>query len=715
MERKEIIVPKGIRYIGEWKEFNLDIDDKPYILNKVLTGCGFTEYCLTNPEDIILVSPRRFLLENKEEQHSKEVYYFRNDNETSTDFELDVNKDDIKAIHEKAEDISEERKVVENLDNLKRNLRKAYLDAKSKNKPFKILVTYDSFRHVKDALLDIKYDGRGDYELNTSRDPNDKTVFKDFHIVVDEFQSIFIDARFKSEAEITLLNELSGIQKVCFVSATPYLDKYLEMLDEFRDLPYYELDWKTEDQGRVKKPKIDIKFTRSLNEEAKYVIDSYTKEKYESRIDSKTGKFIDSKEAVLFFNSVAGICQVIRTNKLHIDQVNVLCAKTTSNERKIRAVFNEVLKKEHKDERIIPKVPKDYEVIGKIPIKGQPHKMFTLCTRTVYLGADFYSTNARTFVFSDANIDCLSVDISIDLEQILGRQRLKENPWKDSAMVFIKTLQKGNITTKEEFDSKLKEKKGKSDDLLEVYSGTKPELRKSLAEKYQRDAKVSHYKYDYVSVSVKKEYWTDDEGNTHSKIVDMTPVFNNLMMISDMRAFEVQQIDYKDRFTVFSAVDQSSIEGATVKSCELAEEFNNMGDSFLKLKFLVKIGEDETLKEEDINAFLELIPGKYKDYYTIVGTEIIKSCSCKEAEIKKEWRKIKSNGEIEEKVVAKIYKTFEVGKRYTNKDIKNKLKELYQEEGYQKTPKTTDLDLLFVMKPILTPDKKHGLEILGKR
>jgi hypothetical protein len=118
MERKEIIVPKGIRYIGEWKEFNLDIDDKPYILNKVLTGCGFTEYCLTNPEDIILVSPRRFLLENKEEQHSKEVYYFRNDNETSTDFELDVSKDDIKAIHEKAEDISEERKVIENLDNL---------------------------------------------------------------------------------------------------------------------------------------------------------------------------------------------------------------------------------------------------------------------------------------------------------------------------------------------------------------------------------------------------------------------------------------------------------------------------------------------------------------------------------------------------------------------------------------------------------------------
>jgi hypothetical protein len=345
MERKEIIVPKGIRYIGEWKEFNLDIDDKPYILNKVLTGCGFTEYCLTNPEDIILVSPRRFLLENKEEQHPKEVYYFRNDNETSTDFELEVGKDDIKAIHKKAEESGEEKKVVENLDNLKRNLRKAYLDVKSKNKPFKVLVTYDSFRHVKDALLDIKHDGKGGYTIDTLRDPNDKTVFKDFHIVVDEFQSIFIDARFKSEAEITLLETLNGIRKVCYVSATPMLDKYLEMLDEFKDLPYYELDWKIEDPGRVKKPKIDIKFTRSLNEDAKRVIESYQKGKSESRINPETGEFIDSKEAVLFFNSVAGVCQVIRTNKLHIGQVNVLCSKTSDNERKIRAAFNEVLKK----------------------------------------------------------------------------------------------------------------------------------------------------------------------------------------------------------------------------------------------------------------------------------------------------------------------------------------------------------------------------------
>ena len=267
MEKHEIIVPKGIRYVGEkndngyiWKEFNLDLNEGPYILNKTLTGCGFTEYCLTNDNDIILISPRRFLLENKEEQHQGDVYYFRNDNEVSVDFELDVDKDDLKAIQEKAEETEQsENLTIENLDIIKGALKESYINFKKNNpgKPFKILVTYDSFRHVKSALKDISEIG-GD-------------AFSNFFLVVDEFQSIFIDARFKSEAEITLLRELEGCKRLCFVSATPMLDKYLEMLKEFRDLPYYEFNWEKEDPGRVKKPKIEIKFTRSLNEEAKRV------------------------------------------------------------------------------------------------------------------------------------------------------------------------------------------------------------------------------------------------------------------------------------------------------------------------------------------------------------------------------------------------------------------------------------------------------------
>ena len=716
MEKHEIIVPKGIRYIGDWKGFNIEDYEGPYIINKTLTGCGFTEYCLTNDKDIVLISPRRFLLENKEEQHRGDVYYFRNDNEVSVDFELDVDRDDLKAIQEKAEETEESKnKTLENLDRIKRDLRNAYLTFKKNNpsKPFKILVTYDSFKHVKSVLKDIKEESSESYfDFNEGKVIEAKTRFDDFFCVVDEFQSIFIDARFKSEAEITLLKELDGCKKLCFVSATPMLDKYLEMLKEFKDLPYYEFDWKTEDPGRVKKPKIEIKFTRNLNEEAKSVITSYKNGKYDIRINPETKEIIESKEAVLFFNSVAGICQVIRTNRLHLDQCNIICADTSKNQESIRKALNSVLKKEAEEKGLTPKYfTKNDKVVGKIPIKGENHKLFTFCTRTVYLGADFYSTNARTFVFSDANIDCLSVDISMDLEQILGRQRLIENPWKDYAKVFIRTVSKKNIKTEKEFYSKLNSKINKTDNLLELYNEADPGKRKDLADNYLTVAKMCHYRNDYVSVRIIRDWET-------KKIIDLIPEFNNLMRISDMRAFEVQQIDYKDRFTVFSAVNQSGIEGATIKSCEMVEEFNHYGNTKDRLRYLVEISENNSFTKRDILAFLEMIPPKYKDYYEIVGPDRIKATGCRESDIKKELMRNKVGEDIDDKVFSRMGDLFRVGKKYSNKDIKDKLKKLYQELDYKKTAKATDLEIIYIMKAVkFQEDGKwvNGLEILGKR
>lgn len=707
MYKEKIIVPKGIRYIGEknldgyykWKEFDLEHCNHPYILNKTLTGCGFTEYCLTNDKDIVLISPRRFLLENKEEQHEGEVYYFRNDNENSADFEFDVNKEDSSSLKEEEETEESRNKTVENLNRIKNNLREAYLEFKEKNpgKSFKILVTYDSFKYVKDVLKNL---------------PGDE--LSNFFYVVDEFQSIFIDARFKSEAEIGLLKELEGIEKICFVSATPMLDKYLEMLYEFKSLPYYYLDWETDDPGRVKKPKIEVKFTRSLNEEAKRVIDSYKNEKYDIRIDPKTKGIIESKEAVLFFNSVSGICQVIRTNRLHLEECNVICANTQKNHDSVKRAFNSVLKKEAEEEgKKLKYLTKKDKIIGKIPTKGQPHKKFTFCTRTVYLGADFYSTNARSFVFCDANIECLSVDISMDLEQILGRQRLKENPWKDYAKVFVRTLSEKNVITPEEYNIWLNTKKKTTNQMLETFDDTKEKNKDTLAKNYLKIVKVYHYRDDYVSVSTEKDWST-------GKIISWTPEFNNLMMISDMRAFEIQQIDYKDRFTVFNAIDQTSIEGASAKSREMLEEFNRTGNTSKRLRFLVEISENDTITPEDISSFLEMIPGKYKDYYTIVGPKIIKACGCIECEIKKRWRKEVTGDKVDERVITRMGDLFKVGEKYSNHDVKKMLKNLYQELDYNKTAKTTDLDLIFIVRKeikIKDSDGKwvNGLEIIGKR
>ena len=61
-----ITVPEDIEYISEWKDFEYPIGHVIY--DKTICGCGFTEYCLNNPIPLVLCSPRKKLLENKEER-----------------------------------------------------------------------------------------------------------------------------------------------------------------------------------------------------------------------------------------------------------------------------------------------------------------------------------------------------------------------------------------------------------------------------------------------------------------------------------------------------------------------------------------------------------------------------------------------------------------------------------------------------------------------
>ena len=678
-----IVIPKGIRFINEWEGYRLEDYPFPHILNKVLTGCGYTEYCLRNNQPLVLISPRIFLIENKEDQHDGylEVFRVKNEVEKVTDYEADVKDGTLKTI----KDPFNENQKAERIEYLKDKIRE-YVDLCIANKVVpKILVTYDSFRHVKDALTLVH-------------------AMDQFQVVVDEFQSIFIDARFKSTTEIELLYQLQDLRKVCFVSATPMLDRYLDMLPEFRDLPYYEFDWMSEEPERMIKPDLNIKFTtRTLNEEAGKIIHSYQEGKFDTRL-GESG-VVESKEAVLFFNSVSGICQAIRSNNLHLEQCNILCAKNEGNEKKVREAFNKVLKNENPDLKVPPKIAKDVPVIGRIPKMGEVHKMFTFCTRTVYLGADFYSTNARTFIFSDSNIECLSVDISMDLEQILGRQRLKENPWKNYAKMFVKVTDLKHKTTNEEFDRRIEEKKQNSINLLSGYGKLNSSEKYSVAIKYQKDAKASHYKDDYVAVN-------EHAGN------ELVPVFNNLMMVSEMRSFEVQQIDYKDRFSVFNAINERLINSASDIAKSLVNEFNSLGSSVEKLRFLVSIPE-RNISEEDIMNFLGIIPARFRDYYIEMGPDRIKANGCRETRLKEEWNKQK-RGEagISEDLANVIFGYFKLGHRYSKSGIKETLKEMYQKYGYQKTAKASDLQEYFWTKDVkFLEDGKwvNGFEIQGKR
>ena len=646
----DYIVPRGIRFISE-----LGTDFRFYklpvkcIINKQLPGCGFTEYCLRGPENVILCSPRKMLLKNKKDQHSREVYLVVNELEKEAEVDKDLSKVDKTRSQVFMEKLDEMVNGKDTVYNRLMNEIKDYLNERKYlgDKPCKILVTYDSYRIVKDILESLG-------------------IFQSFYTIIDEFQTILHDSKFKSNTELDFLYHLHQSHSALFVSATPMLEEYLNMLDEFDGLPYINMDWGKEDSTRVLKPSLKVLTMKSVGTKLPEIIDSYKSGNFESAIRMVNGypTRVISDEAVFYVNSVNHITSIIKKCDLQPEEVNILCSDTPENLKRIQK-----------------KLGKRF-TIGEVPLKGVKPKMFTFCTRTVYLGADFYSTCARSFIFSDSNIDSLAVDISEDLPQILGRQRLFENPWKNEAIFYYRSTCDYRKISQEEFDKELERKKKATNDLLLSYNSTPEKARLTVAERYQTLARTQNYKDDYIAV------------NEHQSGT-LIPVLNNLVLVNEIRAFKIQQIDYKDRFTVFSTI-YSTLSPDDIINQEVSrflEQYQKFGTFKSKLKYLCECSFNDTMT----NIILDQI-GEHdniKSYYLALGPQKLRALKYDRYYIEKELGVVTFSQELLE---SNIYSEFKVGDKITLSDIKSRLEVLYKSINYDATPKAKDLENYFNVK-----------------
>lgn len=677
MDKQKIVVPRGIRYIGEWRDFCFSNFSSKCIINKQLPGCGFTEYCIRGPENIILCSPRKMLLKNKKDQHIDDVYLVVNEMEKEVEVDKDLTKEPKNV---KLEDVDIKKKdnseIYQRLYNeISDYTYKRYLE----NKPAKILVTYDSYRIVKDILS----------KLN---------IFDKFITVVDEFQSILHDARFKSDTELGFLVHLQQSPTAYFVSATPMMDEYLEMLDEFKDLPYYELDWYSSDSTRIIKPSLKVLTMKSVGTKAEEIIQKYLSGDFEEIVvlRNKIPIKVVSDEAVFYVNSVNHITSIIKKNNLTPDQCNILCSDTSDNLKKIQRKLGKKFK------------------IGEVPLEGEKPKMFTFCTRTVYLGADFYSLCARSFIFSDSNIDSLAVDISEDLPQILGRQRLFANPWKNNATFYYRVTADYREMKPEDFQKIIDRKSEDTRNLLLAYGSAKDNSVKfTLAKTYQNNAKAYNYSNDYVAVN--------KIINSQTGEVILKPVSNKLVLVNEIRAFRIQQIDYKDRFSVFSSI-RSNLTPDDIINRDVTKFlciYETLTTIYDKLKMLC---EYRFMSEDIIQIVLGQIPDsdEVKSYYLALGPQRLRALSYSVTFIKKELGIVTFSPEL---LINTITLNFNPGEKYSLANLKTKLGNLYSSINYTATPKANDILNYFEVREISIYERKEdgsrkkirGYELLNRK
>ena len=396
-----------------------------------------------------------------------------------------------------------------------------------------------------------------------------------------------------------------------------------------------------------------------------------------------------SKDVVFYVNSVKMIKQIIKRNNLTPDQVNIICADTEKNKKDLKKIGHSV---------------------SKAPGRGKPHKMFTFCTRTTYVGADFYSTCAWSVIVSDCKIDALSTDIRMDFPQIMGRQRLKENVFRDECL-FIYKLSDSEITI-EEFEniSRLKLKESEIDILnfrslsaLEDVGCRSSKLLEDLRYRIQ----VKRYSQDYTGIN-------ELTGEV---------VINKLVYLAEKRAFELRSNVYKNEVRVYDEFLNSSL--PDIISLERSEKLTNhletlsgillsSGRFSEKMKYICDFLLDEEFYGYVSISDIRNLPRNYRNYLNILGPEKIKSLGYRESDIMNEIYNIQSKDVL----FLEFSNIFKLGTRYTLKDIKEIISNIYVKLNLSKAPKATDLLEYFEVKQVLiydpeTKKQSKGYEIIG--
>ena len=130
-----------------------------------------------------------------------------------------------------------------------------------------------------------------------------------------------------------------------------------------------------------------------------------------------------------------------------------------------------------------------------------------------------------------------------------------------------------------------------------------------------------------------------------------------------------------------------------------------------RMKFLCKEDID------NISDILNQIPLVYKVYYIVLGPERCKALNYEVTKISKEFSDMQFD---KSQLRDEICNIFEVGKRYTNSEVKETLKNLYTSFGYNKTPKANDLEKYFEIRPCKITNKEtgkrdHGFKIIKRK
>ena len=237
--------------------------------------------------------------------------------------------------------------------------------------------------------------------------------------------------------------------------------------------------------------------------------------------------------------------------------------------------------------------------------------------------------------------------------------------------------------------------------MLDLFNKATLEEQREYVLKLKNDIKTSKYERDFVSISKKTG----------------KPVYNSFIDIANDRSWEVSQKDYQDKISV-----TKSLESLTSNISEYQSDLEKEVQDFLDNKFYKTGLFHEKMKmycefmdkhngNKEISdiIYFKIKNSDFRKYYNFYGTS---GCKAKEY-IKKNLELGMINISKSDELSSVVYKKFQIGSRYTLKEIKLVLQDIYRDLGITSKPKATDLDKYFNLTRTKFSDPKTKKRIEG--
>lgn len=610
MNMIQIDMPEKCRYMSDYDRLLKGIlpIDRKFILNKTITGCGGTSMFINSSLPVVIISPRIQVLKEKHKQHPDTFL-----------FHIPLCNDRAEAIREKMQDLG------------------VYLDCHQRNLPFgqlsrppRIQVTLDSSDKVLSVLK--------------SRGVTDTFLF-----VVDEFQCLMGDATFKGSTDMNFLVYLDReARRICYLSATPIPDIFLDNIPQFAGIPYYKLEWDPEVIEEPTLKEVRMKSGESAEKLCARLIQRYRENGYFER-KVLQGNVVYSREACIFLNEVRSIRNIIGQNNLKPDKVTILCSESKASE-----------------------LPKGFVAGGLCADRNNPvNKTFTFCTKASFEGVDFYSTNASTYIFINAGKEWQTLDIMLDIPQILGRQRLDMNPFRHDATIYYKTMPER--VTKEEFERKQSEMERKSQMILDTYNNAPDNAREMFVELYRDKATDRRFVDDYIDLIRENGYTTIG--------------FNYLVMVARWNSWHQRNYYYNNSCRLLTSIQDA------VRMCQKPEELKQFESWYYNAppkdrlagyaRFRKQYPQYDSLVLQ--NPFIKM---EFHHWYDTLGYEELSKLGFQETDVERAYNTVCAQETIRDA----CRRTFKAGVSYSRQEVKGMLQKIYDSIGLTgKTAKAKEL------------------------